>query len=153
MDYGLIRGTGVANGNATLSSGTTNLMKLSIGGNGPATGETMTVNGTGNLSVYDTIVVGDQNNASLNIAAGTVSAYNVILGNTVYSPTAVDNIGTINFSGGTLNLSQLVLGAGSVGAWTAWRIDDLERRYSEGRWYPERERADRPWQRRRHGRH
>jgi autotransporter-associated beta strand protein len=117
MDYGTIRGTGAADANLTLSTGTASLMKLSIGGNGQAAGEVLTVNGTGNLNVYDTIVVGDQNNAVLNIAAGTVSAYNIVLGNTVYSPTAVNNMGTINFSGGTLLLSQLVLGAGTPSNW------------------------------------
>ena len=113
-----IRGTGAANGNATVASGTATGMELSIGGNGPATGESVTVSG-GTLNVYDTIRVGDQNNAALQINGGTVKAYNIILGNSVFSPSETDYTGTINFSSGLLSLSQLVLGGGTPASWTS----------------------------------
>jgi autotransporter-associated beta strand protein len=117
LDYALIRGNGSANGAVTISSGTASAMTASIGGNGPATGEKIIVSG-GTLNVYDTMTIGDQNNGSLQINSGTVQAYNIILGNTVYNPIATNYTGTINLNGGTLALSQLVLGAGTPSHWT-----------------------------------
>ncbi|HEY2761367.1 MAG TPA: autotransporter-associated beta strand repeat-containing protein [Pirellulales bacterium] len=112
-----IRGNGAANGNATVASGTATGMELSIGGNGPAAGESVTVSG-GVLNIYDTIRVGDQNNAALQINGGTVKVYNIILGSSVFAPSATNYTGTINFSSGLLSLSQLVLGGGTSGNWT-----------------------------------
>jgi autotransporter-associated beta strand protein len=117
FEYAAIRGTGVTAGALTVSSGTATAMALSIGGNGPAAGENVTVTG-GALNVYDTITVGDQNNGTLQINGGSVQAYNVILGNTVYSPAATNYIGTLNLTGGTLSVSQIVLGGGTPGNWT-----------------------------------
>ncbi|HTQ39316.1 MAG TPA: autotransporter-associated beta strand repeat-containing protein [Pirellulales bacterium] len=121
FDHALIRGNGSTNGTVTISSGTATAMTLSIGGNGPTTagGEQVTVSTGGTLSVYDTITVGDQNNATLNISGGTVQAYNIILGDTVYSPSATNYTGTINFTSGTLMVSQIALGAGTPSNWTS----------------------------------
>ncbi len=117
LENGRIVGTGAANGVASVSGGTFSVMKLDIGGNGPAAGEVVNVNG-GTLDVYDTITVGANNDAALNITSGTVDTWNVQLGNTVYSPAASNYTGTINLSGGTLQLSSLVRGVGTPGAWT-----------------------------------
>jgi autotransporter-associated beta strand protein len=117
MEYAQVRGNGASNGNLSVTSGTASAMKLSIGGNGASTGESVTVSG-GTLNVYDTITLGDQNNATLNISGGTVQAWNVQLGNTVYLPGATSYTGTLNLAAGTLALSQLVLGAGTPGNWT-----------------------------------
>jgi autotransporter-associated beta strand protein len=116
-DHALIRGNGSADGTVNITSGTASAMTVSIGGNGLAAGEKVTVS-NGTLNVYDTITVGDQNNGTLQISGGTVQAYNVVLGNTVYNPTATNYTGTINFTSGTLSLSQLVLGAGTPSNWT-----------------------------------
>lgn len=115
MDYAQVRGNGTTNGAVSLSSGTAVAMTLSIGGNGPAAGEHVSVSGSGALNVYDTITVGDQGNAALDISGGSVSAYNVQLGNTL---SGVTSTGTLNLSGGTLSVVQLVLGGGTPGAWT-----------------------------------
>jgi autotransporter-associated beta strand protein len=117
FEYAQVRGSGATNGGVTISSGTATAMALSIGGNGPAAGEQVTVAG-GTLNVYDTISVGDQNNATLEINSGTVQAYNIVLGNTVYLPAATNYTGTLLLHGGTLALSQLVLGAGTPSNWT-----------------------------------
>ncbi len=114
LDYAHIRGNGTSNGAVTLASGTASAMELSIGGNGPAAGESMTVTG-GLLNVYDTITVGDQNNGTLQISSsGIVQATNIILGNSIFSTTATTNYtGTLNILGGTLALAQLVRGGGT----------------------------------------
>ncbi|HEY7090479.1 MAG TPA: hypothetical protein VH518_20445, partial [Tepidisphaeraceae bacterium] len=119
FEHALVRGSGATSGALTVSSGTASALSLSIGGNGPASGESVTVSGTGKLDIYDTITVGDQSNATLNISGGTVDAYNIVLGNTVYSPGATDYNGVINLSGGTLLVSSLVRGAGTPGNWNA----------------------------------
>src|SRR5262249_4495782 len=104
FEYAQVRGSGVANGAVTISSGTATAMALSIGGNGPAAGEQVTIAG-GTLNIYDTISIGDQNNATLEINSGSVQAYNIVLGNTVYSPAAINYTGTLLLHGGTLALS------------------------------------------------
>jgi autotransporter-associated beta strand protein len=116
FEYAQVVGSGAANGSVTLSSSTMSAMSVSIGGNGPAAGEKVFVSG-GKLDVYDTITVGDQNNAELNISGGTVEAYNVVLGNTVYTPSASTYTGTLTLSGGTLTVSQIVQGGGTPGNW------------------------------------
>ena len=116
LDKGVIAGTGTANGIATVSNGTSTMLSLSIGGNGPAAGERLTVSG-GKLDVYDTMTVGAANNALVTITGGTLEAYNVVLGATAY-PSATTTSGSINLSGGTLGLSSLVKGAGGPSAWT-----------------------------------
>ncbi len=121
-DHALIRGTGITDGAVTVTSGSTaNAFGISIGGNGTPAGETLTVNG-GSLTVQDTIYVGDQNNGTLNINAGTVRAANIQLGNTVYdsggNPT--NYTGTFNFTGGTLQImAEIVQGVGTPGSWTS----------------------------------
>src|SRR5206468_650494 len=82
MDNAQITGTGAANGSATFSAGTTNVMTLSVGGNGPAApGESLTVTG-GKLDVFDALNVGAGNNATVTLTGGTLEAGNVVLGNT-----------------------------------------------------------------------
>jgi len=114
----LIRGTGAADGSVTLNTAGNFAESVSIGGNGLAAGEQLTVSG-GSLTVEDTIFVGDQNNGALTITAGTVAASNVQLGDTAYnsSGVATNYTGTLNLSGGTLMLQQLVLGAGTPDNW------------------------------------
>jgi autotransporter-associated beta strand protein len=117
----LIRGTGTADGAVTLNNTGNSVEMVSIGGNGLATGEQLNVTG-GSLTVEDTIFVGDQNNGTLAISGGIVQASNVQLGDTVYdvngNPT--NYTGTLNLNtGGTLELLQLVQGAGTPGSWTS----------------------------------
>ncbi len=120
-----IRGNGTTNGAVTITTSGNTAEYLSIGGNGPAAGEQLTIT-AGSLNIEDTILVGDQNNGSLNINGGTITASNVELGNTVYNTSgtqSVTNTGTLNLLGGTLELQQLVLGGGTPGAWNtggAW---------------------------------
>ncbi|HTQ38712.1 MAG TPA: dockerin type I domain-containing protein [Pirellulales bacterium] len=118
FDHALIRGNGSVDGMVTVSTGTASAMTLSIGGNGTSTGEKVFVSG-GTLNVYDTITVGDQGNGTLQITSGAVQAYNIILGNTVYNPTATNYTGTLSLMGGTLAVSQIVLGAGTPSNWTS----------------------------------
>ncbi|MGN6505969.1 MAG: autotransporter-associated beta strand repeat-containing protein, partial [Tepidisphaeraceae bacterium] len=114
MDYAVIRGNGTTSGSVVVN-GAASAMKISLGGNGSSTGESLSVVGGGNLSVYDTITVGDLGDATLAITGGSVSAYNIQLGNTLNGLT---HTGTLNFSAGTLGVSQIVLGGGTPGAWT-----------------------------------
>ncbi|HVX83630.1 MAG TPA: autotransporter-associated beta strand repeat-containing protein [Phycisphaerae bacterium] len=121
-DHAYILGNGSANGSATIADGdTANAFSVTIGGNGPGGGESLNVSG-GSLNVQATITVGDQNNAALNISGGNVFAYNVQLGNTVLdsngTPTATYT-GTLNLTGGTLTVQQLLLGGGTYGAWNS----------------------------------
>jgi autotransporter-associated beta strand protein len=122
--HATVRGTGAANGSLTISTtpavpAAPQAMTLSIGGGGPAAGETVTVTSGGRLNVYDTITVGEFNNAALNVNGGYVSTWNVQLGNTDFSGggAGVSYTGTLNLTGGTLALSQIVRGAGTVGNW------------------------------------
>ena len=119
-DHAYVLGNGATNGSATISgSDAATAFSLNIGGNGPAAGESLSVNG-GCLTVQSTITVGDQNNASLNISNGTVYAYNVQLGNTVLNAdgsTGPTYNGTLNLTGGMLIAQQIVLGGGTYGAW------------------------------------
>jgi autotransporter-associated beta strand protein len=125
-DRAFVRGTGGANGLVTVNAAGAAAMTLSVGVNGPAAGERLTVAAGGSLTVYDTITVGDQNNATLEVTGGTVSAGNVVLGNTVY-PTPgspVTYTGTLLLTGGVLETTQIVRGGGTTpGTWTtgsAW---------------------------------
>ncbi|MFT3785383.1 MAG: autotransporter-associated beta strand repeat-containing protein [Tepidisphaeraceae bacterium] len=120
VDNAKIAGTGAANGAASVSSGSVSVMKLDIGGNGPAAGEVVTVNG-GTLDVYDTITVGANNNATLNISSGTVDTWNIQLGNTVWTApgSSTNYTGTLNLSGGTLLVSSIVRGVGTPGNWSS----------------------------------
>jgi autotransporter-associated beta strand protein len=119
-DHAFIRGSGSANGAASIGSNDAiTVFSVNIGGNGPAAGESLAVTG-GSLTVQATITVGDQNNAALAISGGSVFAYIVQLGNTVLdatgNPTATYT-GALNLTGGTLTVQQLVLGGGTYGAW------------------------------------
>jgi autotransporter-associated beta strand protein len=125
-DHALIRGTGAANGVVTVSgSDAASAFSVSIGGNGPAAGESLTVSG-GSLTVYNTITVGDQNNGTLTITGGNVQADNVQLGNTVWTASGNSSTtytGTFVLSGGTLQVGEVVQGGGTPGSWTtgsAW---------------------------------
>ena len=117
--HAVIRGTGATSGvmvyNATPAvAAAPQMLSLSLGGNGPASGESLTVTG-GRLNVYDTVTVGEFNNATLNVTGGTMSAWNVQLGNTVSGTTYT---GSLNLSGGTLLVDQIAQGGGTPGAWT-----------------------------------
>jgi autotransporter-associated beta strand protein len=89
---------------------------ISIGGSG---NEALNVNG-GNLYVQDTIYVGQLSNGGFNMSGGTVMCNNVQLGNTVWdvngNPT--NFTGTFNFTGGTLEVGQIVNGTGNPNNWT-----------------------------------
>jgi autotransporter-associated beta strand protein len=121
-NHALIRGNGTTNGAVTIgSSDSDNAFSVSIGGNGPAAGETLSISG-GSLVVQDTIYVGDQNNGTLNISGGTVRTTNIQLGNTVYDSNGnpTNYTGTFNFTGGTLQLmAEIVQGVGTAGSWTS----------------------------------
>jgi autotransporter-associated beta strand protein len=120
-DHALIRGTGSANGVVTIgNSEADSAFSVSIGGNGPAAGESLNISG-GSLVVQDTIYVGDQNNGTLRITAGAVRTNNVQLGNTVWSAdgtTSTTYTGNLILNGGTLTTGQVVLGGGVAGSWT-----------------------------------
>jgi autotransporter-associated beta strand protein len=118
FEHALIRGNGAASAAVTSNSTTNSAISLSIGGNGLASGETLTVS-AGTLNIFDTVIVGDQGNATVNVTGGTLSAYNIQLGNTAYLPAATNFAGTLNLSGGTLKVAQIVLGAGVPGSWTS----------------------------------
>ena len=122
-DHALVRGTGTANGLVTISNSGAMAFSLSIGGNGPAAGEMVAVTG-GSLTVYNTITVGDQNNGTLQMTGGTVTAGNVQLGNTVWDTNENSTIyfGTLNLNGGTLQTSEVVQGGGSPSNWTTGSI-------------------------------
>src|SRR5205085_9256304 len=96
-DYVQVRGTGATAGSLSVTSGSASAMSLSIGGGGPSAGENVTVSG-GNLSIYDTITIGDQNNAALVLNSGTISAYAIQLGNTVSGTTYTGSL-TVNGGG------------------------------------------------------
>ena len=124
-DHAQVRGNGFTNGTVTVSgTDAAQAFTVSVGGTGPAAGENLIVSG-GTLAVQDTIYLGDQNNGNLTLSGGTVRANNLQLGNTVYdangNPTSYT--GTFNFTGGTLQAGQVVLGAGTPGHYTtggAW---------------------------------
>ena len=102
-DHAYVVGNGASNGAATISgSDNATAFSLNIGGNGPAAGESLTVSG-GSLNVQSNIILGDQNNASLNISNGTVFAYNVQLGNTVRD---VNGNITTNYNGNLTHLRR-----------------------------------------------
>ncbi|MGA2440134.1 MAG: autotransporter-associated beta strand repeat-containing protein [Tepidisphaeraceae bacterium] len=90
---------------------------VSLGG---STSGTLSVTG-GSLVVQDTIYVGAQSNAVLSIGGGTVTANNLQLGNTVWDANgnATSYTGTFNFTGGVLQVGQIVRGAGTPGNWTS----------------------------------
>jgi autotransporter-associated beta strand protein len=117
-DHALVRGTGAANGSLAISQGGAVAYSLSIGGNGPATGESVVVNG-GSLTVYNTITIGDQNNGNFQLNSGTVMADTVQLGNTTFSGggSTVFN-GQFTMNGGVLTTSEIVLGGGTPSNWT-----------------------------------
>ena len=121
-DHALIRGNGTTNGTVSLSGGdTANAFTVSIGGNGPAAGESLNMSG-GSLTVQDTIYVGDQNNGLFALSGGTVRCNNIQLGDTVFNTSGVGTnyTGTFNFTGGTLQLVyEIVQGAGTPGNWTS----------------------------------
>ncbi len=120
-DHALIRGNGTTNGSATISgSDVAQAFSVSIGGNGPAAGESLSISG-GSLAVQDTIYVGDQNNGAFTISGGTVRTANVQIGNTVFNSSGVGTnyTGTLNISAGMLQTNQIVLGAGSPSNWTS----------------------------------
>ncbi|HEX3357359.1 MAG TPA: autotransporter-associated beta strand repeat-containing protein, partial [Tepidisphaeraceae bacterium] len=110
-------GDGVSNGSVSVSAGTSQMMTLSIGGNGPASGENVTVNG-GKLYVYDTTTIGDQNNAALVLNSGTLNSYAIQLGNTVFGASTTTYTGSLTINGGVVETSNIALGGGSPGAWT-----------------------------------
>ena len=113
-----VRGNGVgSNGNVTVATATPTAFRLFIGGNGDAaTGEKVTVNSGGTLSVLDTIWTGYENTAALEINSGGVAeATNVLLGNVVGGTTYAGTV-TLN-AGGTLRAGRIVptvAGGGSI---------------------------------------
>ena len=117
-DHALVRGTGATNGSLSISQGGAVAYSLSIGGNGPTAGESVVVNG-GSLTVYNTITVGDQNNANLQLNGGTIIADSIQLGNTTFSGggSTVFN-GNLTINGGVLTTSLIVLGGGTPSNWT-----------------------------------
>jgi autotransporter-associated beta strand protein len=122
-DHALIRGNGVSNGTVTVSNAGALCYSLSIGGNGPATGESMFMT-AGSLTVYNTVTVGDQNNALLQITGGTLITGNVQLGNTVWDTGGNPTIytGTLQLNGGILQTSEVVQGGGSPSSWTSGSV-------------------------------
>jgi autotransporter-associated beta strand protein len=120
-DHAQVRGTGTANGTVTISGAdAASAFTVSIGGNGPAAGEALYVSG-GSLAVQDTIYLGDKNNGTLAVSGGTVRADNLQLGNTVFDSNGnpTNYTGTFNFTGGTLQVGQVVLGAGTPGTYNS----------------------------------
>lgn len=117
-DYVIVRGSGGTPASVTVSSDTAFAMSLRVGGGTSPTGDTLHVTG-GKLDVYDQIMLGEFNHATLNLSGGLVEAYNIILGNTVYSPTPATFTGTINLSGGTLSAANMAQGGGTPGVWDA----------------------------------
>jgi autotransporter-associated beta strand protein len=125
-DHALIRGNGASNGSVTVSgSNAATAFSVSIGGNGPAAGESLLVSG-GTLLAYNFITVGDQNNGTLQLTGGTVTADTVQLGNTVWNSSGNSSTtytGTLVLSGGTLQAGEVMQGGGSPGNWntgSAW---------------------------------
>jgi autotransporter-associated beta strand protein len=119
-DHALVRGNGTTNGSVTVATGNAAAYSLSIGGNGPVAGESVTVTG-GSLVVYNTIIIGDQNNGSLNISGGTVTASNIQVGNTVWTANGSSSTtytGSLILKGGILNTGEVMLGGGVPGNWT-----------------------------------
>ncbi len=107
VNYAQIRGNGTTNTAASFLSGTSTVESLSIGGNGPAAGESLTVSG-GAFNVYDTIYLGDQGNGTLTLSGGTLSTWNMQLGNG-------SNTGTFNLTAGTFSAGGVVgMGGGST---------------------------------------
>jgi autotransporter-associated beta strand protein len=107
----LIVGNGAGtNGQVTIATGAAFVRRLSIGGNGAAAGERVTVSG-GTLDVFDTIHAGAANHGILAISGGTVSAGQVLLGGqsgaTLYT-------GTLSLTGGILQTGRILSDAGSA---------------------------------------
>jgi autotransporter-associated beta strand protein len=121
-DHALVRGSGTTDGSVTVSgTNSVSAYSLSIGGNGPAAGESVLVSG-GLLNIYNGIVVGDQNNAALQITGGAVVANTVQLGNTVYTANGSSSTtytGTLNLLGGVLSTSVVGNGGGTPGNWNS----------------------------------
>jgi autotransporter-associated beta strand protein len=122
-DHAAIQGTGTADAAITISgTDAANAFSVAVGGNGPAggAGESLTISG-GSLTVQDTIYLGALNNATMTMTGGTVRANNVQLGNTTYNAngTATSYLGTLTLSGGTLDVGQIVYGAGTPGTYTS----------------------------------
>jgi fibronectin-binding autotransporter adhesin len=124
-DHALISGNGTADGVATLSTTGAMAYSLQIGANGLPAGEKLLVSG-GSLTVYNGITVGYQNNGSLQITGGTVTAATVQLGNTVWNSNGTSSTtytGTLVLSGGTLQAGEVMQGGGTPDNWTtgsAW---------------------------------
>ena len=122
FDHALIRGNGATDGSVSISGiNSASAFSVSIGGNGTSAGESLMVSG-GSLMVYDTIYVGDQGNGSLQLSGGTVRTNNVQLGNTVWTTDGSSSTtysGSLNISGGMLQVGEIVSGGGTPGAWTS----------------------------------
>ncbi len=122
FERAVIQGNGTANGIVTVNTTGNTAESVALGGNGPAAGEQLNITSGAGLNIQDTIFVGYQNNAALNISGGTVSAGNVQLGNTFYNSAgtlATNYTGTLSLTGGTLQAGEVVQGAGTPGAWNS----------------------------------
>jgi autotransporter-associated beta strand protein len=120
FDHAVVHGNGTANGIVNITKAGAVAFDLRIGGNGPAAGEQVIVAG-GTLTIFDTIYVGDQNNATFQLNSGTVTADNVQLGDTVWNASGTASMtytGSLQLNGGTLATNQVVLGGGTPGNWT-----------------------------------
>ena len=124
-DHALISGNGTADGVAAVSTTGAMAYGVQIGANGLPAGEKLLVSG-GSLTVYNGITVGYQNNGSLQITGGTVTAATVQLGNTIWNSNGTSSTtytGTLILSGGTLQAGEVMQGGGTPGNWTtgsAW---------------------------------
>jgi autotransporter-associated beta strand protein len=116
-DDARVQGTASANGSVTVTHTGAVAFDLYIGAgsDSPAAGEQVVVGSGGGLALNDAIYVGWQNNGSLIINGGTVSALNVQLGNTLSGTTYN---GTLSLNGGVLQTTSVVLGGGSPSNWT-----------------------------------
>jgi hypothetical protein len=113
-DHAMVQGNSVV---SIAAGDVASAFSVSLGGSGSGT---LSMTG-GSLVVQDTIYVGAQSNAVLSIGGGTVRANNLQLGNTVWDTNgnATNYTGTFNFTGGVLQVGQIVLGAGTPGNWTS----------------------------------